>query len=96
MGNDFNRVFKMRSFPDYNATHNFIPISKLLAVSHCVCLRQVGLRREDTKSMEYFRSACLRMISEICTFVKCIVCMFSGLNTPKLQIPGRHTGVGPL
>ena len=30
-------------------------------------------------------SACLRMSSEICTFVKCIVCIFSGLVTPKLQ-----------
>lgn len=29
--------------------------------------------------------ACLRMSSEICTFVKCIVCIFSGLVTPKLQ-----------
>ena len=38
--------------------------------------------------MENFRSACLRMSSEICTFVKCIVCMFSGLNTPKLQTSG--------
>ena len=33
-------------------------------------------------------SACLRMSSEICTFVKCIVCIFSGLVTPKLQTSG--------
>ena len=63
---------------------------------HCVWPKQVGLRREDAKLMENFRSACLRIISEICTFVKCIVCMFSGLNTPKLQTPGRHARVGPL
>ena len=30
----------------------------------------------------------MRMSSEICTFVKCMVCMFSGLNTPKLQTSG--------
>ena len=30
----------------------------------------------------------LAQSSEICTFVKCIVCMFSGLNTPKLQTSG--------
>lgn len=33
-------------------------------------------------------SACLRMSSEICSFVKCIVCIFSGLVTPKLQTSG--------
>ncbi len=33
------------------------------------------------------------MSSEICTFVKCMVCMFSGLNTPKLQTSGlTHKG----
>ena len=60
----------------------------LQVVFHCVCLKQVGLKREDAKAMENFRSACLRMSSEICTFVKCMVCMFSGLNTPKLQTSG--------
>ena len=63
----------------------------LQVVFHCVCLKQVGLRREDAKSMENFRSACLRMISEICTFVKCMVCMFSGLVTPQYQNL-RHYG----
>lgn len=32
--------------------------------------------------------ACLRLSSEICTFVKCIVCIFSSLVTPKLQTSG--------
>ena len=31
---------------------------------------------------------CLCISLEICRFVKCIVCMFSGLITPKLQTSG--------
>jgi len=63
-------------------------------VSHSVRLKQACRRRDNAKSMDHLMPRRLRMCSEICNFVKCIVCMFSGLSTPKLQIPGWHTGVG--
>ena len=54
-------------------------------VFHCVRLKQACRRRDNAKSMDHLMPRRLRMCSEICTFMNSIVCMSSGLNTPKLQ-----------
>ena len=67
-----------------------------------VCGKKLqDVSEKDYHGKKYFDEhiECLDMDEyekKACRAGKCIVCMFSGLNTPKLQIPGRHTGVGPL
>ena len=59
-----------------------------MVVFHFMYLKQACRRRDNAKSMDHLMPRRLRMCSEICNFVNSIVCMFSGLATPKSQTSG--------
>ena len=75
----------------YNGEHEDVGVTQYIrrssVVFHKVYLKQV-YRRVLMQSQWITLCLCLRMCSEICTFVKCIACMFSCLVTPKLQTYG--------